>query len=94
MVNNFRPLGIEDQEIGMIGLFAVLGQCALATIVGFTIDRLKHKMKITLLVLISLATAGFVWLTLICIGTAPVTIWSQYGQFRKTQEDSALSMSN
>ena len=80
MVNNFRPLGIEDQDIGMIGLIAVLGQCALATIVGFTIDRIKHKMKITLVVLISLATAGFVWLTLICTETAPVTIWRQYGQ--------------
>ena len=80
MVNNFRPLGIEDQDIGMIGLIAVLGQCALATIVGFTIDRIKHKMKITLVVLISLATAGFVWLTLICTGNAPVTIWRQYGQ--------------
>ena len=83
MVNNFRPLGIEDQEIGMIGLFAVLGQCSLATIVGFTIDRLKHKMKITLLVLISLATAGFVWLTLICIGTAPATIWRPSGAVKE-----------
>ena len=80
MVNNFRPLGLQDKDIGLIGLFAVLGQCALATIVGFTIDRIKHKMKITLVVLISLATAGFVWLTLICVGDAPVTIWRQYGQ--------------
>ena len=40
MVNNFRPLGIDDRHIGFIGLFAVLGQVALTTIVGFLMDRL------------------------------------------------------
>ena len=42
MVNNFRPLGIDDRHIGFIGLFAVLGQVALTTIVGFLMDRLLY----------------------------------------------------
>lgn len=67
MVNNFRPFSISDQEIGFIGLLAVIGQCIMTTSVGVLMDRLKHKMKISLIVLISLATAGFVWLMLICI---------------------------
>ena len=39
MVNNLSPLHIEDKQIGYIGLFAVLGQCVLTTIVGFIMDR-------------------------------------------------------
>ena len=67
MVNNFRPLGLTDRTIGMIGLLAVIGQVILTTAVGFLMDKLKHKMKATLLVLISLASLGFIWLLLICL---------------------------
>ena len=71
MVNNFRPLGITDKTIGMIGVLAVLGQVILTTLVGFLMDKLKHKMKLTLLILISLATLGFIWLMWICLEVVP-----------------------
>ena len=67
MVNNFRPLGLTDRTIGMIGLLAVVGQVILTTAVGFLMDKLKHKMRATLMVLISLASIGFIWLMLICL---------------------------
>ena len=56
------------------GVIAVLGQSGLTTVVGFIMDRLKNKMKMTLLVLISLATAGFVWLMLMCLQIIPFSI--------------------
>ena len=40
MVNNFRPLGLTDRTIGMIGLLAVIGQVILTTAVGFLMDKL------------------------------------------------------
>ena len=39
MVNNFRPLGISDQQIGMMGLFSVLSQCFFSIVLGFFTDR-------------------------------------------------------
>ena len=39
MVNNFGPLNVTDKQIGLIGLFAVFGQCALVTATGLLIDR-------------------------------------------------------
>ena len=42
-------------------------------------------MKITLVVLISLATAGFVWLTLICIRVAPFNLGTRYFEWRWLQ---------
>ena len=40
----------------------------------FIFTRLKHKMKVTLIILISLATAGFVWLMLMCLQIIPVSL--------------------
>ena len=66
MVNQIRPLGYLDQEIGMMGLAAVLAQCVMSMIFGFITDRLKHKMKATLLLLLTVSTTSFIWLTLMC----------------------------
>ena len=39
MVNNFRPLGISDQDIGLMGFLSVLSQCFCAIVIGFFTDR-------------------------------------------------------
>merc|ERR1711970_170775 len=71
MVNNFRPLGISDETIGQIGLFSVLSQCICSIGIGFFTDRLKQHMKLTLLILLMLATGCFVWLMMICLKILP-----------------------
>jgi len=71
MVNNFRPLGISDEIIGQIGLFSVISQCSCSIAIGFFTDRLKQHIKLTLLILLILATACFVWLMMICLKILP-----------------------
>ena len=43
MVNNFHPLGIKDQQIGLMGLASVIAQCLLSTFFGFMTDRLEYQ---------------------------------------------------
>jgi len=78
MVNNFRPLGISDQQIGMMGLFSVLSQCFFSIVLGFFTDRMKHYMKTILLLLLVLATACFVWLMLMCLQVVPHSLTCLY----------------
>jgi len=72
MVNQIRPLGYSDQQIGMLGLASVLGQCLLSMAAGLLTDRLRHRIKATLLVLLATSTAAFLWLTLMCLPSSPV----------------------
>lgn len=67
MVNQVRPLGYTDQQIGMMGLASVLSQCIMGMLFGYMADHLRHKMKLTLLVLLVVATGGFTWLMLMCL---------------------------
>ena len=72
MVNQIRPLDYSDQEIGMMGLAAVLAQCIMSMIFGYITDHLKHKMKATILVLLVVSTASFIWLTIMCLPNSPL----------------------
>jgi len=72
MVNQIRPLDYSDQEIGMMGLAAVLAQCIMSMTFGFITDRLKHKMKATILLLLTVSMASFIWLTIMCLPSSPL----------------------
>jgi len=72
MVNQIRPLNYSDQEIGMMGLAAVLAQCIMSMTFGFITDRLKNKMKATLLLLLTVSTASFIWLAIMCLPNSPL----------------------
>ena len=80
MVNQIRPLGYSDQQIGLMGLVAVISQCVMATLFGIISDRLKHKMKLTILILLSISTGGFVWMMLMCLpgSGVPHNIYTLY----------------
>eukprot|EP00092_Neocalanus_flemingeri_P013308 GFUD01014343.1.p1 GENE.GFUD01014343.1~~GFUD01014343.1.p1 ORF type:complete len:513 (-),score=93.41 GFUD01014343.1:87-1625(-) len=78
LVNNFRPLGVTDQQIGLMGLFSVIGQCCLSMCFGFITDRLKNCMKLILLLFLVLATGAFVWLMLMCLQVVPHSLTSLY----------------
>jgi len=78
MVNNFRPLGISDQDIGLMGFLSVISQCFCAIGIGFFTDRLKQHMKMILLFLLLLATICFVWLMLMCLEIMPHTLGCLY----------------
>lgn len=67
MVNQIGPLGYSDQEIGMMGLASVISQCIMSMAVGYIMDHLKHKMKMTILIILCISTCGFVWLMLMCL---------------------------
>jgi len=72
MVNQIRPLDYSDQEIGMMGLAAVLAQCIMSMTFGFITDRLKHKMKATILLLLTVSMTSFIWLTIMCLPSSPL----------------------
>jgi len=68
MVNQISPLGYNDQEIGMMGLASVVSQCIMSIGMSWVSDRLRHKMKATILVLLVISACGFTWLMLMCLG--------------------------
>ena len=74
MVNQIRPLGYSDEAIGQMGLAATLVGCVMSISFGFITDRLKHKTKLTILVLLTVSTAGWVWLMLMCQPGSQVTM--------------------
>ena len=80
MVNQIRPLGYTDQQIGMMGLASVLSQCIMSIGIGFFIDHLKHKMKLTILILLCISAIGFTWLMLMCLpgSGVPHSIYTLY----------------
>lgn len=78
MVNNFSPLGISDQQIGYMGLASVLAQCVLSMVFGFVTDRLRKNIKTTILVLLTIATCGFIWLMLMCLEAIPYSLYTLY----------------
>merc|ERR1711936_370903 len=78
MVNNFRPLGIPDQQIGLIGMVSVVAQCALSILFGLIADRLKHQMKLIILTLLAAALGSFVWLLLMCLQILPHSLGYLY----------------
>ena len=67
MVFNLRPLGISDQEIGYIGLGSVLGQCFASMLAGYLSDWLRKRIKICLIILLTVSGAIFVLLTFMCL---------------------------
>jgi len=78
MVNNFGPMGVSDQQIGYMGLASVISQCVLSMGFGFLTDRLKGYMKFTILLLLVVATGGFVWLMLMCLDIVPHSLETLY----------------
>jgi len=73
MVNQIRPLHYDDQEIGMMGLASVVSQCIMSIGMSWLSDRLRHKMKVTILVLLLISVTGFTWLMLMCMEVLPQT---------------------
>ena len=52
MVNQIRPLGYTDEQIGRIGLASTLVSCVVSISLGLITDRLKHKMKAIIITLL------------------------------------------
>ena len=73
MVNQIRPLGYTDETIGQMGLAATLVGCVMSISFGFITDRLKNRAKLTILMLLTVSTAGWVWLMLMCQPGSQVT---------------------
>jgi len=74
MVLNLKALDISETQIGLLGLASVIGQCSMAMLVGFFTDRLRGHMKMTLILLLIVATGFFVWLMLMCLKILPHTV--------------------
>ena len=67
MVNQIRPLGYTDEQIGRIGLASTLISCVVSISLGLITDRLKHKMKAIIITLLLVSTGSFIWLMLMCL---------------------------
>ena len=71
IVFNLRDLNITDQEVGYIGLGSVIGQCFTSMLAGFFTDKLRNKMKLTLVLLLSISGSLFLLLILMCLKIVP-----------------------
>ena len=74
MVNQIRPLGYTDEQIGRIGLASTLISCFVSISLGLITDRLKHKMKAIIITLLLVSTASFIWLMLMCLPASQANI--------------------
>ena len=50
LVVNFKPLGVEDQTAGFIGLFAILTGAVVSVFFGYITDRIRKHIKVCLFV--------------------------------------------
>jgi len=73
MVLNLRSLDISDQQVGYIGLGSVIGQIVASLFVARFTDFFRHKIKLTILLLLVVSGALFVVLTMMCLGALPST---------------------
>lgn len=72
----------QDRIIGYIGLWAIVGNSVSAILVSRMVDSIRGRMKLTLLVLMSLGIMCWIWLGLLCLGVIPFSL-SKY----QTQQD-------
>ena len=71
MAINFRPLGVNDETSGYIGLVMGVASCIVAIGISYVTDHLRKHMKLTLVILLVLEFLSFLWLTLICAQIIP-----------------------
>ena len=45
---NFKPLGVDDQTAGFIGLFAILTGAVVSVFFGYITDRIRKHIKVCL----------------------------------------------
>ena len=51
MAVNFEPLGVTDDDVGMIGFVSTLGMCVVASVVAYAQDSFRDKIKISLAIM-------------------------------------------
>lgn len=78
MTVNFAPLGVNDEESGRIGLVTCFVCCLIAVAVAYFTDHIRKHIKITLMILLVLASCCFIWLTLLCDKIIPFRLWQLY----------------
>ena len=66
MAINFRPLGVDDEESGYVGLVTCLATAPIAISMAYLTDHFRKHMKVTLVILLVLEALSFTWLTLLC----------------------------
>ena len=71
MAINFRPLGVNDEESGYIGVVICIAPAIVGISVSLITDRLRKHMKLTLVILLILEAISFTWLTLLCEKVIP-----------------------
>ena len=68
---NFRPLGVDNEKSGYIGVVICIASAIVGISVSLIADRLRKYMKLTLLTLLILETISFTWMTLLCEKVIP-----------------------
>eukprot|EP00095_Tigriopus_kingsejongensis_P004501 maker-scaffold427_size174323-snap-gene-0.36 protein:Tk04501 transcript:maker-scaffold427_size174323-snap-gene-0.36-mRNA-1 annotation:"hypothetical protein DAPPUDRAFT_102163" len=79
----FEPLPLgntedKDKIIGHIGLWAIIGNSVAAILVSRIVDSIRGRMKLTLLILMSMGILCWIWLGLICLGVIPFSLIQLY----------------
>lgn len=75
---NLTPLGIPEDQVGLIGFWASITSCGGAFITGHFSERLMGYYKSSLLVLLGGATLCFIWMGLIVMKIIPYSIVQLY----------------
>ena len=67
ITKNFEEFGIDDKDIGYIGLAMSISCAMVATIISILVaKKLRTKLKMTIICLLSAGAFFFFWLSLIC----------------------------
>ena len=78
MALNWTPIGVSEATVGWIGFIASLVSSFATLASSYWADRLHGWFKRTLVVLICVATAFFVWQSLIVMGILPYSLVQLY----------------
>lgn len=76
ITKNFEEFGIDDKDIGYIGLAMSISCAMVATIISILVaKKLRTKLKMTIICLLSAGAFFFFWLSLICQDYIPYSYW-------------------
>ncbi len=78
MAIQLEDLGVTDTDVGNIGFVSCFGQAAGMAVVGFAMDHFRSKIKMVILILLSISFISITWLALLTLEWIPYSLAQLY----------------
>ena len=78
MAIQFETFGVSDTEVANILFLSVLCQAASVAAVGLAMDHFRHRLRLSILVLLTLSAGAYLWLALLSFDVVPYSLWQLF----------------